>query len=85
MRAVGIAEMKANLSGYVKAVRDGQSITVLDRKTPVAQLIPFTAKPGLRIRKPAPSAPRLGQLPRLPPLEVPTDIVSLLMEERDER
>ena len=37
---VGIRELKANLSRYVKAAHDGQLIVVTDRGVPVAVLTP---------------------------------------------
>jgi antitoxin (DNA-binding transcriptional repressor) of toxin-antitoxin stability system len=38
MNAVGIAELKAPLSRYLRRVRRGRTLTVLDRSTPVALL-----------------------------------------------
>ena len=37
---VGIRELKANLSRYVKAAHDGQPVVVTDRGKPVAVLCP---------------------------------------------
>src|SRR5262245_52362392 len=59
MRQVRIAELKARLSEYLRAVRGGETIAVLDRDTPVAQIVPFRERPALRIRKPAPGVPPL--------------------------
>ena len=42
MKQARIAELKNNLSRYVARVRAGETITVLDRNTPVARLVPIT-------------------------------------------
>ncbi len=82
MKQVRIAELKSHLSQYLRAVRDGQTIAVLDRDTPVAHIVPIAAAPGLKIRKPLPGAPKLNRV-RLPkPLKIKLDIVDLLLEER---
>lgn len=43
---VKIADLKNNLSRHLASVRQGREITVLDRETPVARLVPFV--PGDR-------------------------------------
>lgn len=40
-RTVGIAELKARLSAHLRAVRRGHPVTVCDRDTPVARLVPY--------------------------------------------
>lgn len=37
---VGIAELKAHLSDYVRAAQKGKEIVIKDRNTPVARLVP---------------------------------------------
>jgi prevent-host-death family protein len=83
MKSVRIAELKARLSAYLRDVRRGHVITVLDRDTPVARLVPLAAPPErLVVRKPLSGAPRPGDLPKPsgPPLDV--DILRLLLELR---
>lgn len=41
MKSVRIAELKSRLSEYLRAVRNGATVTVLDRNTPVAKIIPI--------------------------------------------
>ena len=84
MKAVGIAELKSRLSEYVRAVRDGATVTVLDRNTPVARIVPIQP-PGLRIRKPPPGSPPPKRLPLPPPLGLKLDVMDLLDEERQDR
>jgi prevent-host-death family protein len=43
MNTVKIADLKNNLSRHLARVRQGREITVLDRDTPVARLVPFVA------------------------------------------
>jgi prevent-host-death family protein len=41
MKKAGIAELKNNLSRYLDQVKSGESILVLDRNQPVAQIVPL--------------------------------------------
>lgn len=41
MQTAKIADLKNNLSRYLGKVRKGAVITVLDRSTPVARLVPY--------------------------------------------
>lgn len=50
MTDVRIAELKAHLSEHLRSVRNGDTVTVLDRDTPVARLVPYTTQP-LEFRK----------------------------------
>jgi prevent-host-death family protein len=84
MKPVGIAELKSRLSEYVRAVRDGATVTVLDRNTPVAKIVPIQP-PGLRVRKPAPGSLPLKRLLLPPPLDLKLDVMELLSEERQDR
>ncbi len=82
MKHVRIAELKARLSEYLRAVRRGETIAVLDRDTPVAQIVPIRERPALRVRKPAPGALPPNRVPRPKPAKLGIDIVELLLEER---
>jgi antitoxin (DNA-binding transcriptional repressor) of toxin-antitoxin stability system len=42
MVSIKIADLKNNLSRHLALVKQGGQITVLDRDTPVARIIPFT-------------------------------------------
>ena len=82
MKQVRIAELKAKLSEYLRAVRRGETIAVLDRETPIARIVPVRAQSALRVRKPARGTPPLNRI-RLPkPANLPIDVVELLLEER---
>ena len=82
MRQVRIAELKARLSEYLRAVRRGESIAVLDRETPVAQIVPVRHRSALRVRKPAPGTPPPNRVPLPRPAKLGVDVVQLLLEER---
>lgn len=82
MITVRIAELKAKLSEYLRSVRKGHSITVLDRDTPIARLVPYEPEAkGLVSRKPTSRVP-FGKIPLPEPYRGNIDIVELLLEER---
>jgi prevent-host-death family protein len=81
MSDVGIAELKARLSEHLRSVRNGATLTVLDRDTPIARIVPYAAQP-LEIRK---ARRRLRDL-KLPPRPAKrTDSVALIVEDRRRR
>ncbi|HEV8675409.1 MAG TPA: type II toxin-antitoxin system prevent-host-death family antitoxin [Methylomirabilota bacterium] len=83
MKTVRVAELKARLSEYLRAVRRGESVTVLDREHPIARIVPYASDgTALRTRRPRPDAPPLAKVPLPPPLRVKADVVALLLEER---
>ncbi len=41
-----VSELKAKLSGYLAQVRNGATVTVCDRKTPIARLVPVDDDAG---------------------------------------
>ncbi len=81
MSDVRIADLKARLSEHLRSVRNGGTLTVLDRDTPVARIIPFAAQP-LEIRK-AKRQLRDLKLPRKPSKR--TDSLALLVDDRRRR
>jgi len=86
MDAVRITELKAKLSEYLRRVRHGQTLTVMDRETPIAQIIPCQAGPAsLSVGHPKPGAPKLAAIRMPPRLAVRTDVVQVLAQERGTR
>ena len=83
MSGVRVADLKSRLSEHLRKVRAGRSVTVLDRTTPIARIVPYE-EPGssLTVRSPLPGAPSLQDVPLPPPLRLHRDIVDLLLEER---
>ena len=52
-KRVKVGELKAQLSAYIHAVWRGSTVTICDRETPVARLVPYrTQKEALAVRKP---------------------------------
>lgn len=82
VKQVRIAELKAKLSEFLRAVQGGESIAVLDRNTAIAQIVPIRERPGLRIRKPASAAPPPNKVSLPKPLALKIDVLDLLLEER---
>ncbi len=82
MTSVRIADLKANLSRYLRRVREGARLTVLDRTTPIAQLVPCDDDAELDIR-PALRTPSSLRLPRAPATK--TDSLALLLADRATR
>ena len=82
MSKVGIAELKVRLSHHLRKVRRGQTLTVLDRDTPIARIVPYDAEPGLEVR---PATRKLGDLRLPPPPSRPTDSLTVLLEDRASR
>lgn len=82
MTQVRIAELKARLSEFLRNVQRGESLTVLDRNTPIAQLVPIREPRGLRIRKPVSGTPAPRKVPIPKAANLKLDILDLLLEER---
>lgn len=82
-RTVRIAELKARLSERLREVRRGRTLTVLDRDTPIARIVPYSAEgESLVVREPLGRSGSLQKVPLPPPLKLDIDIVDLLLEER---
>jgi antitoxin (DNA-binding transcriptional repressor) of toxin-antitoxin stability system len=81
MKDVGIADLKAHLSEHLRSVRNGSTLTVLDRDTPIARIVPYSAPP-LEIRK-ANRRPRDVKRPSKPAKR--TDSVAILVDDRRRR
>ena len=79
MRSITIARLKATLSAELKRVRKGESVTILDRATPIAVLAPVPE--AVRVVQ---AAARPYAYRRLSPL-TPHDPMRHLDEERGER
>jgi prevent-host-death family protein len=82
MSGVRIADLKARLSEHLRRVRGGATVTVLDRDTPVARIVPYDTDPALEIRR-ATRKPSELRLPPRPP--APTDSLRVLLEDRASR
>lgn len=86
MRTVRLAELKAHLSEHLRAVQRGATVTVLDRNTPIARIVPLDpdasgARSDLTVRR----ATREWSELSLPVALEGSDIVSLLRDLREDR
>jgi antitoxin (DNA-binding transcriptional repressor) of toxin-antitoxin stability system len=83
MIGIRIADLKSRLSEHLRKVRAGSTLTILDRDTPIARIVPWKVGNGsLKLRTPVPGSPKLQRVPLPPPLRLRGDVVKLLMEER---
>jgi prevent-host-death family protein len=81
--AVRIAQLKARLSEYLRAVRKGRELTVYDRDQPIARVVPYAAGTGgFVVREPVQVYPALGSIPLPKPARLAQDAVDLLLEDR---
>jgi prevent-host-death family protein len=81
MTTVRIADLKARLSEHLRSVRKGRTLTVLDRDTPVARIVPYAAEP-IEVRRPT---RRLLDLELPPAPASPTDSLTVLLDDRRRR
>ena len=94
MQTVNIAELKNNLSAYLKKVKNGAELIVKDRNRPVARLVPLSEGENLDAEEAALVAGGLMRLPvkvksddflALPaPRVAIADIQAVIRAERDE-
>ncbi len=84
MKQVGIADLKAHLSGHLRTVKQGEPLLVMDRGTPVARILPAADPSGGLVTRPATRDLQAVRklLKRLPPLHLPVDSLSILLEDR---
>ena len=92
MTTASISELKANLSRYLRVVRRGGEVQVLDRGTPVARLVPPAANDdgGARERLITKGMLRPGNgsaaaILDQPPLALPVSLSEALAEDRTDR
>jgi len=84
MKSAQIAELKARLSHFLRLVRRGEEIVVLDRREPIAKLIRFSGdgRSQLTIRKPSKDPALLSKLRFEPVKDKRIDSLAFLLEER---
>ena len=92
MSTVSISELKANLSRYLREVRRGGEVQVLDRGSPVARLVPAAASDdeGVRERLVGTGLLRPGKgggafVLDEPPLALPVSVSDAVSEDRTDR
>jgi prevent-host-death family protein len=81
---VAVSELRAHLSRWIDAARDGNDIVITDRGTPVARIVALDSTPvierltaqGIISRPTRPTRPVAGDRPRARPKRPVADIVS---------
>jgi prevent-host-death family protein len=85
MTRVKVSELKARLSAYLRDVKNGETIVVCDRLTPIARLAPIESQgEGLLLMEPR-RAGRGRKMVKPVRLRKKVDLVDLLRESRDHR
>ena len=91
MKTVAVAELKNRLSHYLRIVVKGETVTILDRGQPIAQITPIrSADDSLRrlaaeglVRLPLRKLPR--DFWRRPLAKASRSVVEALLEDREDR
>jgi prevent-host-death family protein len=85
MKSAKVSELKARLSSYLRDVKNGETIVVCDRLTPIARLAPIESQgEGLSLVEPR-RAGRGRKKVKPVRLRKKVDLVELLRESRDQR
>lgn len=84
LRKAKIADFKSKLSAYLKQVRQGGEVVIMDRYTPVARVVPISPeRKKLSVRVPSIAGGFKNFRFKTVPLNV--DVVKLLREEREDK
>ena len=84
MKRVGVAELKAQLSRYLREVEAGAEVEVTDRNRPIARIVPVPA--GARVTVQSPAKPfRAVRARTYQPAGWTVSSTELLLEERQGR
>lgn len=91
MKTASVSDLTANLYRYLREVRRGTEVQVIDRGEPIARLVPVT-KDGRNVRDRLidagilrPGKGRTAAILDQPPLSLPTSLSEVLDEDRTDR
>ena len=83
---VNVAKFKAHMGKYLRSVRRGKELIVLDRETPVARIVPYLEDVPLQYEVREPLIPFRDVLKRKRfRKKVSVDSLTFLLEERGSR
>ena len=95
MSTVSVTELKARLSEYLREIKRGGEVRVLERGIPIARLTALenateslpgeVAQRRQRLIASGVLAPGAGKLDPIPPMEINSGLVDALAEEREDR
>ena len=83
-----ISDVKNSLSAYLRKVRAGETVIIMDRKTPIASLVPIAdsadqeARLERLIAAGAVERAAVSMNPRLEPVSVDVDVLGAVLAER---
>lgn len=86
---VGVRELKAQLSRYMRQVKTGATVVITDRGEPVGRIVPLEASAAARQREmiaigmAAWSGRRLAPVPPAPQVRGDRTVADLLLEDRE--
>lgn len=86
---VGVRDLKANLSAYLRRVRDGATLVITDRGRPVGRIVPERASLGDKLHDLAAAGVIAWSGEPLPPAAPPArargarTVADLLLEDRE--
>jgi prevent-host-death family protein len=83
---VNIATLKAKLAKYLRFVKSGEEVVILDHKLPVAKIVPFKAESLLKSIKSQGDFSEIFKM-KIPPLEKKPKVEAetLLLQDRAKR
>lgn len=84
MKSAKIAQFKAELSKYLKYVRKGEEVIILDRTTPLARVLPFKQEDDFVLEEAVESAHKLFSI-KVEPIPGLKSSLEFLREERGDR
>lgn len=87
MTTASVSEFKARLSEYLRGVQRGRSVTITDRRNPVARVIPASEPSSalLDLRLPVDGSGAPGRVRIPPPLRLKADVLTILLADRAAR
>lgn len=84
MKSAKITQFKAELSKYLRYVRKGEEVVILDRTTPLACVLPFKQEENFLLEEAIESAQKLFSI-RVEPIPGLKNSLEFLREERAKR
>ena len=82
MKSVSVSELKAKLARFLRLVKTGEEIEILERGSPIAKLTVLKNKTRLNTRQPLKNPKMLAKLHFKTKHESDFDIVDFLIQDR---
>ncbi len=85
MKKVNISKIKAELSKYLRFVKSGQEVLIVDRDQPVAKLVGVELEQALSIRAPSTDLKAVLLKSEKRSFTEKSDILDVLAQDREDR